>query len=85
PSSDRHFCFWSHDPTGQNSLPPDMCNYLGLPFKLSLNVRYYKRAWPTESYKILHDYQIARGFDPRTMDFAQFMEYPTWEVAPPEN
>ncbi|KAF9257180.1 hypothetical protein L218DRAFT_880078, partial [Marasmius fiardii PR-910] len=79
------FYFWSHDPTGRNPLSPDMCNYLGLPFELSLKVNYWQKAWPTEVYKILHDNQILRGFDPRTTDFARYMEYPTWEVVPPED
>ncbi|KAF9261522.1 hypothetical protein L218DRAFT_838262, partial [Marasmius fiardii PR-910] len=80
PSLDRHFYFWSHDPTGRNPLSLDMCNYLGLPFKLSLNVYYIQDTWPTKIYKVLHDYQVSRGFDPQTTDFAQFMGYSTWEV-----
>ncbi|KAF9255156.1 hypothetical protein L218DRAFT_950984 [Marasmius fiardii PR-910] len=60
------------------------CKYLGLPFKLSLQVFYQQCTWPTEVYKILHDYQIARGFDPQTTDFARFMGYQPWEVVPLE-
>ncbi|KAF9261547.1 hypothetical protein L218DRAFT_490795 [Marasmius fiardii PR-910] len=85
PSPDRHFYFWSHDPTGQNPLSLDMCNYLGLPFKFSLEVGYWQKTWSTKIYKALHDYQISRGFDPRTTDFAHSMRYPIWEGAPPEN
>ncbi|KAF9261560.1 hypothetical protein L218DRAFT_491352 [Marasmius fiardii PR-910] len=85
PSPDRHFYFWSHDPTGKNPLSLDMCNHLGLPFKLSLKVFYWQKTWPTKIYQALHDYQISRGFDPRTTDFVQFMQYPTWQTVPPEN
>ncbi|KAF9261540.1 hypothetical protein L218DRAFT_1001577 [Marasmius fiardii PR-910] len=85
PSPDRRLYFWSHDPTGRNPLSPDMCKYLGLPFKLSLKAAYKQKAWPTKIYKALYNYQISRGFDPQTTDFAQFMRYPIWEVVPPEN
>ncbi|KAF9259156.1 hypothetical protein L218DRAFT_990162 [Marasmius fiardii PR-910] len=84
PFSIQCFYFWSHDPTGQNPLSWSMCKYLGLPFKLSLQVIYKQYTWPTEVYKILHDYQIARGFDPRTTDFARSMGYQPWEVEPLE-
>ncbi|KAF9261555.1 hypothetical protein L218DRAFT_491145 [Marasmius fiardii PR-910] len=85
PSPNRCFYFWSHDLNGQNPLSWDMYKYLGLPSKLSLKVVYWRYAWPTKIYKVLHDYQTLRGFDPRTTDFAQFMESPIWEVVLPEN
>ncbi|KAF9261556.1 hypothetical protein L218DRAFT_988850 [Marasmius fiardii PR-910] len=85
PSPDGRFYFWSHDPSGQKPLPRDMCKYLGLPFKLSLEMVYIQSTWPTEIYKALHDYQISRGFDSRTTEFAQSMYSPIWEVVPPES
>ncbi|KAF9254525.1 hypothetical protein L218DRAFT_1009580 [Marasmius fiardii PR-910] len=83
-SPNRRFYFWSHDPTGRNPLLWSMCEYLGLPFKLSLQVIHDQHTWPTKVYKTLHDYQIARGFDPRTTDFARSMGYQPWEVVPLE-
>ncbi|KAF9262443.1 hypothetical protein L218DRAFT_405457 [Marasmius fiardii PR-910] len=85
PSPGARFYFWSHDPFGQIPLSRSGCKYLGLPFKLSLKVQYYLESWPTRIYKFLHDYQIERGYDPRTTDFAQSHGYPTWEVTPSEN
>ncbi|KAF9262556.1 hypothetical protein L218DRAFT_390290 [Marasmius fiardii PR-910] len=85
PSPDACFYIWSHDPNGQDPLSPDMCKYLGLPYKLSLKVQYCQKTWPTEIYKALHDYQVARGFDPRTTDFARFMQSPIFKVGPPRN
>ncbi|KAF9261974.1 hypothetical protein L218DRAFT_470513 [Marasmius fiardii PR-910] len=85
PSPDTCFYFWSYHHTGRNPLSLDMCKYLGLPFKLPFEVDYIQKAWPTKTYKALHDYQISRGFDPRTTDFARSMKYPTWHVVPPEN
>ncbi|KAF9257433.1 hypothetical protein L218DRAFT_828493, partial [Marasmius fiardii PR-910] len=65
------FYNWSLDPTGQSLLSLDMCKYLGLPFKLSITVEKYQRSWPTKIYQVLYSYQIARGFDPVSIDFAQ--------------
>ncbi|KAF9261558.1 hypothetical protein L218DRAFT_1001601 [Marasmius fiardii PR-910] len=85
-SPDGRFYFWSHDPNGQDPLSRDMCKHLGLPFKLSLReVVYYEKTWPTKVYKALHDYQILRGFDPRTTDFAQSVGVIIWQVVLPEN
>ncbi|KAF9257763.1 hypothetical protein L218DRAFT_990917 [Marasmius fiardii PR-910] len=83
-SPNRRFYFWSHDETGRNPLLWSRCKYLGLPFKLSLRVIHKRRTWPTKVYKTLHDYQIARGFDPRTTDFARSMGYQPWELVPLE-
>ncbi|KAF9262396.1 hypothetical protein L218DRAFT_402293 [Marasmius fiardii PR-910] len=85
PSSNEPFYFWSHDPTGQNPFSLDMCKYMGLPFKLALKAGVRQRSWPTKIYKLLHDYQISRGFDPRTLDFAQHIGYPMFEAVPPES
>ncbi|KAF9264298.1 hypothetical protein L218DRAFT_863195, partial [Marasmius fiardii PR-910] len=79
------FYFWSHDPTGRNPFSLDMCKYLGLPFKLVLRVGCIKERWPTKIYKAFHDYQISRGFDPKTKDFVHSRGYPIWEVLPPES
>ncbi|KAF9257435.1 hypothetical protein L218DRAFT_831854, partial [Marasmius fiardii PR-910] len=67
--------FWSHDPSGQDPLSPDMCRYLGLPITLSVILDYFQQSWPTKVYKALHDYQVARGFDPTTTDLAQSLQY----------
>ncbi|KAF9254224.1 hypothetical protein L218DRAFT_818144, partial [Marasmius fiardii PR-910] len=79
-----HFYFWSHEPSGQNPLSPDMCKYLGLPFRLSMELEYCEYSWPTRIYKALHDYQIARGFDPKTTMFAQFLGFPIFNIVSSE-
>ncbi|KAF9262416.1 hypothetical protein L218DRAFT_826365, partial [Marasmius fiardii PR-910] len=80
PSPTRRFYFWSHDPLGQIPLLRDMCKYLCLPFKLSIEINFYRESWPLEVYKTIREYQIARGFDPITMDFARFGGLPIFEV-----
>ncbi|KAG7090147.1 hypothetical protein E1B28_011755 [Marasmius oreades] len=78
---------WSLDLTGQTPLSPDMCKYLGLPFKLSQPTKAYAFQFsaPTKIYKIISDYQIARGFDPKTTDFAQHLGWPTFKIIHPES
>ncbi|KAG7086055.1 hypothetical protein E1B28_003575 [Marasmius oreades] len=79
------FHLWSFDPNGEIPLSSDMCKYLGLPFELFLKVDYYQRSWPTEIYKIIHDYQIARGFDPKTTEFLQYLKWPVFKILPAGN
>ncbi|KAG7090126.1 hypothetical protein E1B28_011735 [Marasmius oreades] len=77
---------WSFDPTGQTPFSPDMCKYLGLPFKLTLQVTHCQKSWPTKIYKAVHAHQIARGFDPNTTDFARYLGWPRiFEIVPVDN
>ncbi|KAL0565007.1 hypothetical protein V5O48_017027, partial [Marasmius crinis-equi] len=69
---------WSLDPTGQIPISNALCHYLGLPLRLSLRALEY--SWETSTYQRLRDYQIARGFDPTTTDFAQHNEYPLYHI-----
>ncbi|KAF9261832.1 hypothetical protein L218DRAFT_988702 [Marasmius fiardii PR-910] len=85
PSPYTRCYFWSHDPSGQDQLSPDMCRYLGLPITLCITAEYSQLFWPTKVYKALHDYQVSRGFDPTTTDFAQFHGLNIFEIVAPEN
>ncbi|KAG7085888.1 hypothetical protein E1B28_003422 [Marasmius oreades] len=77
--------FWSHDSSGQTPFSPDICRYLGLPFKLSLQVDHYQLSWPTKVYKAIHDHQISEGFDPTTTDYARCFGLPIFKIVPAEN
>ncbi|KAG7097616.1 hypothetical protein E1B28_004950 [Marasmius oreades] len=72
---------WSHDENGETPIPHHHCNYLGLPTELSLAIcssnTFY---WPSEVYKSIHKWQVARGFDPTTADFARYLDHPIYEV-----
>ncbi|KAG7090141.1 hypothetical protein E1B28_011749 [Marasmius oreades] len=81
----RRFYSWSLDPTGRIPLSLDMCKYLGLPYKLSSKILYFLTSWSTKTYKTIHNYQIARGFDPRTTDLAQTLRYQIHAIVPREN
>ncbi|KAL0565925.1 hypothetical protein V5O48_016094 [Marasmius crinis-equi] len=70
--------FWSCDPNGQNPITTDLCHHLGLPISLSLEC--WEISWGTESYEELQAYQIARGFDPNTTEFARHNRYRIYEI-----
>ncbi|KAL0572518.1 hypothetical protein V5O48_009444 [Marasmius crinis-equi] len=70
--------FWSFDPNGQVPILKDLCRYLGLPVRLQLISWEY--SWEAPTFQRLHDYQVARGFDPATTDFAQHLGYPIFDV-----
>ncbi|KAL0568463.1 hypothetical protein V5O48_013519 [Marasmius crinis-equi] len=70
--------FWSFDPDGQNPITTDLCHHLGLPISLELRCGTY--CWRTETYKALQTYQIARGFDPNTNEFARHNRYCIYKI-----
>ncbi|KAL0568357.1 hypothetical protein V5O48_013632 [Marasmius crinis-equi] len=73
--------YWSFDPTGQHPLPAEMCEDLGLPIELSFEVYSpYRYCWTNEAYKLMHQYQVARGFNPKTTDFARHLGFPVYQV-----
>ncbi|KAJ8094942.1 hypothetical protein PM082_010158 [Marasmius tenuissimus] len=76
--------YWSFDRDGRSRLSNDVCRNLGLPIELELryfghrthsccNVSYELNSpsWSNVSYKLIHQYQLLRGFDPTTTDFAR--------------
>ncbi|KAG7097932.1 hypothetical protein E1B28_005243 [Marasmius oreades] len=79
---------WSFDENGRTPIPRHHCKDLGLPTKLERHgVKSKIFSWPSETYKTIHKWQTARGFDPTTTDFAHYLGYgpATWEVMPSES
>ncbi|KAJ8089599.1 hypothetical protein PM082_014855 [Marasmius tenuissimus] len=67
---------WSFHEDGQSQLSPETCHDLGLPVDLYLDHRSLNSySWSTDHYKTLHHYQLLRGFDPATTDFARHLGY----------
>ncbi|KAK1230276.1 hypothetical protein PQX77_006639 [Marasmius sp. AFHP31] len=66
---------WSFHEDGHSHISPGSCLDLGLPVNLCFIRSCYSQSWPTNSYKSLHQYQIARGFEPTTADFAKHLGY----------
>ncbi|KAJ8089589.1 hypothetical protein PM082_014845 [Marasmius tenuissimus] len=67
---------WSFHEDGQPQLSPELCRDLGLPIKLRVeNNGYHSYKWSASNYQLIHQYQLLRGFDPTTTDFARHLGY----------
>ncbi|KAL0567036.1 hypothetical protein V5O48_014958 [Marasmius crinis-equi] len=74
--STSSFHYWSFKEDGHSPLSAAMCHYLGLPVALQLILCCsYRYRWTNDVYKTMHGYQVARGFDPSTIDFARSLGY----------
>ncbi|KAJ8085687.1 hypothetical protein PM082_004505 [Marasmius tenuissimus] len=69
--------YWSkHEDSLKARLSFDECRNLGLPTTLGLeNNGTNSFSWPTEIYQLLYQYQLLRGFEPKTTDFARHLGY----------
>ncbi|KAK7045850.1 hypothetical protein VNI00_007272 [Paramarasmius palmivorus] len=72
--------FWSHNETGDPKMSEEECAWLYLPEVTVTRPNSIRHYWPEEVYKAIEEWQIARGFDPKTSDWAQSMGYPEMEV-----
>ncbi|KAJ8089540.1 hypothetical protein PM082_014796 [Marasmius tenuissimus] len=67
---------WSFYEDGHSQLSPETCCNLGLPVDVRFrNWDSKSYSWSTDHYKTLHHYQLLRGFDPTTTDFARHLGY----------
>ena len=83
PSPSQPFHYWSHDRWGRKPLSRVECKYLGLPYQLSRTAEHWEVSWPASTYKMIYDYQVQAGFDPKTSDFARHLDCPMFEVGVP--
>ncbi|KAJ8087313.1 hypothetical protein PM082_006143 [Marasmius tenuissimus] len=68
--------FWSFHEDGQRRLSPKSCRNFGLPSTLWPDYRGFRSSsWSISDYKHLHEYQLSRGFDPKTINFARHLGY----------
>ncbi|KAL0568880.1 hypothetical protein V5O48_013092, partial [Marasmius crinis-equi] len=75
------FHYWSFDPSGHPPLSAEVCEDLGLPVELDLRVFPHKQyRWNNDHYKRMHEYQLSRGFDRRSPDFARHLGYPIYQA-----
>ncbi|KAK1225545.1 hypothetical protein PQX77_011515 [Marasmius sp. AFHP31] len=66
--------FWSFHEGGRHPLSTEVCNNLGLPIALQIaKGSPHSNSWSTEHFKLIHQYQILRGFDPTTTNFARHL------------
>ncbi|KAL0564876.1 hypothetical protein V5O48_017161 [Marasmius crinis-equi] len=87
PSTPLHSCttsshhYWSFNEGGRSPLSADICHHLGLPITLELKVsRHIACIWSNDVYKTIHEYQVTRGYDPRTTDLAQSLGYRVFKL-----
>ncbi|KAK1216646.1 hypothetical protein PQX77_020714 [Marasmius sp. AFHP31] len=67
--------FWSFDEDGHSPLSDDLCQDFGLPTTFSISQYSYSYSWSNEAYDSLRQYQLLRGFDPSTTDFARSLGF----------
>ncbi|ESK91644.1 hypothetical protein Moror_10690 [Moniliophthora roreri MCA 2997] len=82
PWTDGHTHFWSFDEDGQSRIPEAEWRQWGIPI-LTLSICGSSDgllSWPTYVYTALRNWQIARGFDPSTADWARECGYLELEI-----
>ncbi|KAK1223238.1 hypothetical protein PQX77_013889, partial [Marasmius sp. AFHP31] len=67
--------FWSFDEEGHSPLSDDLCQDFGLPTTVRIYPLFYSYSWSNNAYDSLRQYQLLRGFDPSTTDFARSLEF----------
>ncbi|KAK1223762.1 hypothetical protein PQX77_013362 [Marasmius sp. AFHP31] len=73
-TSERHP--WSFHEDDGPPLSPEACVDLSLPIKLNfINWGFNSCSWSPDLYKLMHEYQVPRGFDPTTTAFARHLGY----------
>ncbi|KAK7021346.1 hypothetical protein VNI00_017449 [Paramarasmius palmivorus] len=78
--------FWTFDENGATQMSELTRKRLRLPQVVSGSGRVRIWSWPKYVYDALHAWQVARGFDPATIDFARSLGYPIFEpIAPRES
>ncbi|ESK82519.1 hypothetical protein Moror_14386 [Moniliophthora roreri MCA 2997] len=73
--------FWSFDEYGRSRIPKEEWARRGIPILAPYTDPYILlRSCPTHIYSALRNWQIARGFDPSTADWARECGYPEYEI-----
>ncbi|KAK1234578.1 hypothetical protein PQX77_002220, partial [Marasmius sp. AFHP31] len=67
--------FWSFDEEGQSLRSHNLCQDFGLPTTLTLTQLSRSFSWSNDAYHSLRQYQLLRGFDPSTTDFARSLGF----------
>ncbi|ESK82522.1 hypothetical protein Moror_14389 [Moniliophthora roreri MCA 2997] len=76
-----HTHFWSFDEDGRSRIPEDEWARWGIPILTPYtNSSILLYSWPTHIYSALRNWQIARGSDPSTADWARERGYPEFEI-----
>ena len=75
--------FWSLDENGRSEMTDEECRRWGVP-ELNTHIERWGTddvlRWPSRVYDAIRNWQVARGFDFTTADFAQSLGYPELEI-----
>ncbi|KAK1217993.1 hypothetical protein PQX77_019344 [Marasmius sp. AFHP31] len=74
--------YWSFREDGDSPLSHETCHSLGLPTTLHLTRKSFSSSWTTHEYKTVYQYQLLRGFDPKTTDFSRHVGYDKFVFQP---
>jgi hypothetical protein len=77
PDTEKYY--WAFDPDGLDRLTHDVAENFGLP-AVEFSTDLWGRKWNKHDYDMIHDFHVAKGFDPYTQDVAIAMGYPLIDV-----
>ncbi|KAJ7901353.1 hypothetical protein B0H13DRAFT_1883118 [Mycena leptocephala] len=76
---DNEKYYWAFDPAGLNWLTHDMAEDFGLP-TVEFSIALMGGKWDERVYDMIHDFHVAKGFDPYTQDAAIAVGYPLIDI-----
>jgi hypothetical protein len=77
PDTEKYY--WAFDPAGLNWLTHDMAEDFGLP-TVEFSIALMGGKWDERVYNMIHDFHVAKGFDPYTQDAAIAVGYPLIDI-----
>jgi hypothetical protein len=77
--SDTEKYYWAFDPAGLDQLTSEMAEDIGLP-TVELSIYLESWRWDERDYDLVHDFHLAKGFDPYSQDTAIAMGYPLIDI-----
>ncbi|KAJ7930689.1 hypothetical protein B0H13DRAFT_2651833 [Mycena leptocephala] len=76
---DTEIYYWAFDPDGRDRLTHDVAEGIGLPtVKVSISLESWR--YDERDYDLVHDFHLAKGFDPYSQDAAIAMGYPLIDI-----
>ncbi|KAJ7901329.1 hypothetical protein B0H13DRAFT_2028360 [Mycena leptocephala] len=77
PDTEKYY--WAFDPAGLNRLTHDVAEDFGLP-TVEFLIYLHGGRWEERDYDMIHDFHIAKGFNPYSQDAAIAMGYPLIDI-----
>ncbi|KAJ7930789.1 hypothetical protein B0H13DRAFT_1961469 [Mycena leptocephala] len=78
-SPDTEKYYWAFDPAGLDQLTHDMAEDFGLP-TVEFSTELWGERWEERDYDLVHDFHVAKGFDPYSQEAAIAMGYPLIDI-----